>query len=287
MAKSKKNRKQGTAYSRSSEKTAVKAKKYLGQHFLKDEEVAKKIGDTLTLQGYKNVIEIGPGMGVLTKYLLQKELHVLAMDLDSESIEYLNTNFQLEHNNTLKRNNTFEVIEADFLRFDLNKIFSDEQYAITGNFPYNISSQIVFKTLENRSRIPEFTGMFQKEVAQRICAKEGSKTYGILSVFTQAFYDAEYLFTVPPDVFNPPPKVDSGVLRLIRKKEYTLSCDEKLFLRVIKTAFGQRRKTLRNSLKSFQLPEEIRTLELFALRPEQLTVDQFIELTQLIEKLPS
>ncbi|WP_108867493.1 16S rRNA (adenine(1518)-N(6)/adenine(1519)-N(6))-dimethyltransferase RsmA [Aquimarina aquimarini] len=287
MAKPKKNKKQSTTYSRFSEKTAVKAKKHLGQHFLKDEEVAKKIGDTLTLQGYKNVIEIGPGMGVLTKYLLQKELHVLAMDLDSESIEYLNTNFQLEHNNTLKRNTTFEVVEADFLKFDLDKIFSEEQYAITGNFPYNISSQIVFKTLENRSRIPEFTGMFQKEVAQRICAKEGNKTYGILSVFTQAFYDAEYLFTVPPDVFNPPPKVDSGVLRLIRKKDYTLPCDEKLFLRVIKTAFGQRRKTLRNSLKSFQLPEEIRTLELFALRPEQLAVDQFIELTQLIEKLPS
>ncbi len=285
MAKYKKNKKYTSNHSSSHEKTAVRAKKHLGQHFLKDENVAKKIGDTLTLTGYKNVIEIGPGMGVLTKYILQKELHVVAMDLDSESIEYLNTSFQLEHNETIRENASFKVLEADFLKFDLNTLFANEQLAITGNFPYNISTQIVFKTLENRDRIPEFTGMFQKEVAQRICEKEGSKVYGILSVLTQAFYDVEYLFTVPPSVFNPPPKVDSGVLRLIRKKEYSLPCDEKLFFRVVKTAFGQRRKTLRNSLKTFQLSEEIKELEIFNKRPEQLNVDQFIELTLLIEKL--
>ncbi len=267
-----------------SEKTTVRAKKHLGQHFLKDENIAKKIGDTLTLNGYQNVIEIGPGMGVLTKYILQKELHVVAMDLDTESIDYLNTSFQLEHHETIRENKSFQVLEADFLKFDLGTLFSNEQFAITGNFPYNISSQIVFKTLENRDRIPEFTGMFQKEVAQRICEQSGSKAYGILSVLTQAFYDAEYLFTVPPSVFNPPPKVDSGVLRLIRKKEYALPCDEKLLFKVVKTAFGQRRKTLRNSLKSLNLHEDIKSLEVFNQRPEQLHVDQFIELTQRIEK---
>ncbi|WP_062054719.1 16S rRNA (adenine(1518)-N(6)/adenine(1519)-N(6))-dimethyltransferase RsmA [Aquimarina longa] len=280
-----KNKKKYTPnHKRSPEKTAVKAKKHLGQHFLKDENVARKIGDTLTLNGYQNVIEIGPGMGVLTKYILQKDINLVAMDLDSESIAYLNTNFQLEHYEILKGNTSFQVIEADFLKFDLSKLFSKEQFAITGNFPYNISTQIVFKTLENRDRIPEFTGMFQKEVAQRICERSGSKIYGILSVLTQAFYEVEYLFTVPPDVFNPPPKVDSGVLRLIRKKEYGLSCDEKLFFKVVKTAFGQRRKTLRNSLKTFELEEEIKTLEILSKRPEQLSVEQFLELTLLIEK---
>lgn len=284
MGKPKKNKKYNLNPISSFEKTAVKAKKHLGQHFLKDENIAKKIGDTLTLQGYKNVIEIGPGMGVLTKYILQKDIDVIAMDLDRESIEYLNTNFYLEHTEVLRGNTTFRVIEADFLKYDLNLLFAKEQFAITGNFPYNISTQIVFKTLENKDRIPEFTGMFQKEVAQRICEKAGSKAYGILSVLTQAFYDAEYLFTVLPNVFNPPPKVDSGVLRLIRKKEYSLPCDEKLFFRVVKTAFGQRRKTLRNSLKTFELSDEIKTLEILNKRPEQLSVDQFIELTLLIDK---
>lgn len=269
---------------RSSEKTEVKAKKHLGQHFLKDENIAKKIGDTLTLEGYRNVIEIGPGMGVLTKYILQKDVDIIAMDLDSESIEYLNTNFHLEHHEILKGNTKFKVIEADFLKFDLSMLFPGEQFAITGNFPYNISTQIVFKTLENKDRIPEFTGMFQKEVAQRICEKAGSKAYGILSVLTQAFYTAEYLFTVAPDVFNPPPKVESGVLRLIRKKEYSLPCNEKLFFKVVKTTFGQRRKTLRNSLKTFSLTEEIRALDFLSKRPEQLSVEEFIELTLIIQK---
>ncbi|WP_378185829.1 16S rRNA (adenine(1518)-N(6)/adenine(1519)-N(6))-dimethyltransferase RsmA [Aquimarina sp. W85] len=274
---------------RSSAKTAVAAKKHLGQHFLEDEEVAKAIGDTLSLDNYINCIEIGPGMGVLTKYLLQKDINLIAMDLDTESIGYLNTSFALEFSKHITGKNSFQVIEADFLKYDLDLLFPREQFAITGNFPYNISSQIVFKTLDNRSRIPEFTGMFQKEVAQRICAGPGSKTYGIISVLTQAFYDAEYLFTVPPTVFNPPPKVDSGVLRLRRKNNYTLPCEEKLLYTVVKTAFNQRRKTLRNSLKSI-LPDQIDTADLlFSKRPEQLAVTEFIDLTLIIEhyqKLP-
>lgn len=264
------------------EKSPVRAKKHLGQHFLKDEDIAKKIGNTLSFEGYKNVLEIGPGTGVLTKYLLEKDLVVTAMDLDKESIVYLEDHFILEHARLGKKEN-FRVIEADFLKFDLSTLFGKEEFAITGNFPYNISTQIVFKTLELRHQIPEFSGMFQKEVAQRICAKEGSKIYGILSVLAQAFYEAEYLFTVGPEVFSPPPKVESGVLRLTRKKDVHLPCNEKLFYRVVKTGFQQRRKTLRNSLKSFDLSEELKEDLIFAQRPEQLSVDQFIGLTQKIE----
>ncbi|WP_378180659.1 16S rRNA (adenine(1518)-N(6)/adenine(1519)-N(6))-dimethyltransferase RsmA [Aquimarina sp. SS2-1] len=283
-SKFKKNKNQRSSQKTPQEKTAVRAKKHLGQHFLKDENIAKKIGDTLTLTNYSNVIEIGPGMGVLTKYILQKDVNLIAMDLDTESIQYLNTSFPLEHPEIRNGKGEFQVIEADFLKFDLDTLFNNEPFAIIGNFPYNISSQIVFKTLENRHRIPEFTGMFQKEVAQRICEKPGTKTYGILSVLTQAFYNAEYLFTVPPSVFNPPPKVDSGVLRLIRKPEQTLECNEPLFYKVVKTAFGQRRKTLRNSLKVFQLSDKIKEMDILTKRPEQLDVNQFIELTLLIEK---
>ena len=259
----------------------VKAKKHLGQHFLKDEEVAERIGNTLTLNGYENVLEIGPGTGVLTKYILQKGKNVIAADLDTESIEYLNQSFALDHPSISTEN--FQVIEADFLKMNLEKLFNGKAFAITGNFPYNISTQIVFKAIENRDLVPEFTGMFQKEVAQRICEKEGSKTYGILSVLTQAYYDAEYLFTVPPTVFNPPPKVDSGVLRLIRKEDYGLPVEEKLFFRVVKTAFQQRRKTLRNSLKTFDLSPQLKEDSIFGQRPEQLSVQQFLELTQKIQ----
>lgn len=262
----------------------VRAKKHLGQHFLKDENIARKIGDTLSLEGYTQVLEIGPGMGVLTKYLLEKPIDVFAMDLDSESIAYLEEVFTPEFQLASGRKEAFNVLEADFLKCDLRAIFGDEPFAITGNYPYNISSQIVFKALEWRHQIPEFTGMFQKEVAQRICEKEGSKTYGILSVLTQAFYEAEYLFTVPPGVFNPPPKVDSGVLRLRRKENFTLPCDEKLFFKVVKTAFQQRRKTLRNSLKSIGVPENLKEDAIFGQRPEQLGVDAFIELVQMLEK---
>ncbi|MCL4114442.1 UNVERIFIED_CONTAM: hypothetical protein GTU68_059158 [Idotea baltica] len=202
------------------------------------------------------------------------------MDLDRESIAYLNTNFSLE--NPLEKKGKITVLEADFLKFDLLSLFKNEQFAITGNFPYNISTQIVFKMLEIKEYVPEFTGMFQKEVAARICSNNGSKAFGILSVYAQAFYDAEYLFTVPPDVFDPPPKVDSGVLRLTRKKDFKLAVDEKLFLRVIKTAFNQRRKTLRNSLKVFSLSDNLKEDIIFTLRPEQLTVADFVGLTEKI-----
>ncbi len=268
------------------EEGAVRAKKHLGQHFLKDENIAKKIADTLSLESYSNVLEIGPGMGVLTKYLLQRNLDLVAMDLDEESIVYLNHSFPLEHQEILKKNNRLNVVEADFLKFDLTELYGEEEFAITGNFPYNISSQIVFKMLEMRGKIPEFSGMFQKEVAQRICEKPGSKTYGILSVLVQAFYDAEYLFTVPPTVFDPPPKVDSGVLRLKRKENQKLPCDERLFFKVVKTAFNQRRKTLRNSLKTFNLSDNLKEDAIFDQRPEQLGVADFVTLTQKIANDP-
>lgn len=277
-----KNHKKRNAKSRKVE-GPVKAKKYLGQHFLKDENIAKQISETLTLNGYKNVLEIGPGTGVLTKYLLSRDLDLVAMELDTESIVYLNHSFPMEHPKVVQRNGSFQVIEADFLNYDLTQLFASEPFAITGNFPYNISTQIVFKMLEIKERIPEFSGMFQKEVAKRICEKEGSKAYGILSVLVQAFYDAEYLFTVHPQVFDPPPKVQSGVLRLVRKPDFRLDCDEKLFFRVVKSAFNHRRKTLRNSLKSFELSEALREDDIFNLRPEQLSVADFIQLTQKIE----
>lgn len=254
---------------------SVRAKKHLGQHFLKDESIAQKIADSLTGKGYDNVLEIGPGMGVLTKYLLKKNLKTFVIEIDSESVEYLQAHYL---------NLTDRIISKDFLKINLETYFGKEPLAIIGNFPYNISSQIVFKTIENRDQIPEFSGMFQKEVAKRIAEKEGSKVYGILSVLTQAFYDVEYLFTVPPSVFNPPPKVDSGVIRLVRKENYNLPVDEKLFFRVVKTAFQQRRKTLRNSLKTMNLSDILREDAIFAKRPEQLSVQEFINLTSKIEK---
>ena len=256
----------------------VKAKKHLGQHFLKDEEVSERIAKTLQKDNYSQVLEIGPGMGVLTKYLLKAYDRFVVMDLDRESIAYLNSTFKKEH--SIEDNSkVFEVVEADFLKVNLQQYFEDQQFAVIGNFPYNISTQIVFKTLEYKAQIPEFSGMFQKEVAERICAKEGSKTYGILSVLTQAFYEAEYLFTVPPEAFDPPPKIHSGVLRLKRKENYELPCEEKKLRDVVKTAFQQRRKTLRNSLKKFNLSPELREDPIFVKRPEQLSVDEFIELT--------
>lgn len=253
----------------------VRAKKHLGQHFLRDENIAQKIADTLSLDGYKDVLEIGPGMGVLSKYLLKKDITTHVIEIDTESVEYLKNNYL---------NLANRIYEKDFLKYDLTEVFKTKPFAIIGNFPYNISSQIVFKTLEMRDQIPEFSGMFQKEVAQRICSKEGSKVYGILSVLTQAFYDADYLFTVPPSVFNPPPKVDSGVLLLKRKANFSLTCDEALFFKVVKTAFQQRRKTLRNSLKTFNLSDNLKANTIFGQRPEQLAVAQFIELTRLIEQ---
>lgn len=252
----------------------VKAKKHLGQHFLKDESIAKAIADTLSLEGYNDVLEIGPGMGVLTQYLLDKPTNTYVIEIDTESVAYLDANYP-----KLKD----KIISKDFLKYDVNEIFEGKQFAIIGNFPYNISTQIVFRTLEFRYQIPEFSGMFQKEVAERICEKKGSKTYGILSVLAQAFYDAEYLFTVDEHVFNPPPKVKSGVMRLRRKEDFSLPCGEKLFFTVVKTAFQQRRKTLRNSLKTLNLSDNLREDKVLDLRPEQLSVEDFIALTQKIE----
>ena len=251
----------------------VRAKKHLGQHFLKDESVAKNIADTLSYKGYEKILEIGPGMGVLTKYLLEKPIETNVIEIDTESVAYLEENYPKLHGH---------IISKDFLKYNLNEVFKNDQFAIIGNFPYNISTQIVFKTLEMRNQIPEFSGMFQKEVAERICEKKGSKVYGILSVLTQAFYEAEYLFTVDEHVFDPPPKVKSGVLRLTRKQSYELPCDEKLFFSVVKQAFGQRRKTMRNSLKSMINSDNLKEDSIFDLRPEQLSYEQFIELTQKI-----
>jgi 16S rRNA (adenine1518-N6/adenine1519-N6)-dimethyltransferase len=253
---------------------AVKAKKHLGQHFLKDENIAKAIADTLNLQGYEDILEIGPGMGVLTKYLLEKDVNTYVIEIDNDSVVYLNENYP-----KLKD----KIISKDFLKYNINEVFEGKPFAIIGNFPYNISTQIVFRTLEMRHQIPEFAGMFQKEVAERICEKKGTKAYGILSVLVQAFYDAEYLFTVNEDVFIPPPKVKSGVLRLRRKENFVLPCNERLFFTVVKTAFQQRRKTMRNSLKTLNLSDNLREDSIFDLRPEQLDVAQFLALTQKIE----
>ncbi|RNL93433.1 16S rRNA (adenine(1518)-N(6)/adenine(1519)-N(6))-dimethyltransferase RsmA [Sinomicrobium pectinilyticum] len=252
----------------------VRPKKHLGQHFLNDENIAGKIADTLTLRGYKTVLEIGPGMGVLTKYLLRKDISTYVVEIDTESVAYLK-----EHYPGLSG----RIISEDFLRYDVREVLKDEPFAIIGNFPYNISSQIVFKMLDMREQVPEFSGMFQKEVAERVCEKKGSKAYGILSVLVQAFYDAEYLFTVSENVFTPPPKVKSGVLRLRRKEDFRLPCDEKLFFKIVKTAFGQRRKTLRNSLKTLGLSDILKEDIIFGQRPEQLSVQDFIRLTQKIE----
>jgi 16S rRNA (adenine1518-N6/adenine1519-N6)-dimethyltransferase len=254
----------------------VKPKKYLGQHFLKDEHIAKKIADALITSEYKDVLEIGPGMGVLTKYLLENEKFTTSViEIDKESVNYLKQYYKDLEN---------RIFEKNFLKVDLKELFQEKQFAIIGNFPYNISTQIVFKTLENKTQIPEFTGMFQKEVAERIAEKAGSKKYGILSVLTQAFYEVEYLFTVPPSVFDPPPKVESGVIRLIRKKNFQLPVNEKMFFQVVKTAFNQRRKMLRGSLKSLGISAELKQNDLLTKRPEQLSVDEFIHLTELIEK---
>ncbi len=260
----------------------VKAKKHLGQHFLKDETIARSIAETLSLGAYDHVLEIGPGTGVLTKYLLSREMELTVMDLDKESIQYLYQQFPKKFPDAVAKGKSFNVLEADFLKFDLQQYYGKQQFAIIGNFPYNISSQIVFKMLENREFVPEFSGMFQKEVAQRICAGKGNKTYGILSVLVQAFYHSEYLFTVHPQVFDPPPKVQSGVLRLSRKATFRLDCQEALLFKVVKTAFGQRRKTLRNSLKTFNLSNSLKEDTIFGQRPEQLDVEEFIALTKKI-----
>jgi 16S rRNA (adenine1518-N6/adenine1519-N6)-dimethyltransferase len=253
----------------------VKAKKHLGQHFLKDEQIAAQIADSLSFSGYNSILEIGPGMGVLTKYLLEKDIDTHVIEIDIESVQYLNKHYPKLHG---------KIILEDFLKFNFENYFNQKQFAIIGNFPYNISTQIVFKVLEMKDFIPEFSGMFQKEVAERICHKEGSKAYGILSVLTQAFYDVEYLFTVSETVFIPPPKVKSGVMKMTRKIDYTIPCSTNLLYQVVKLAFNQRRKTLRNSLKSMNLSQNLILDEILNKRPEQLSVKQFINLTLKIEQ---
>ena len=249
----------------------VRAKKFLGQHFLTDESIAERIAHSIS-DGTRCLLEIGPGMGVLTKYLVDSTEHQFkAIEIDRESVAYLHDHYP-----------TLDVIEGDFLRLDLKNIFP-EPFAVIGNFPYNISSQILFQVFENRHMIPEVVGMFQKEVAERVAAGPGSKTYGILSVLLSAFYDIEYLFTVHEHVFNPPPKVKSAVIRLTRNSVTSLECDEKLFVQVVKAGFNQRRKTLRNALRSAGLPIDAVDEAMLSKRAEQLSVEQFISLTKTIQ----
>ena len=254
----------------------VKPKKFLGQHFLKDLKVAQDIADTVDACPELPILEVGPGMGVLTQFLLPKERQVKVVEVDYESVAYLREAYpQLEEN----------IIEDDFLKMNLHRLFDDQPFVLTGNYPYNISSQIFFKMLENKELRPCCTGMIQKEVAERIAAAPGSKTYGILSVLIQAWYDVEYLFTVHEHVFNPPPKVKSAVIRMTRNDKLQLGCNERLFKQVVKTTFNQRRKTLRNSIKPIlgkdcPLTEDI----IFNKRPEQLSVQEFVELTNKVEE---
>ncbi|NOZ34689.1 MAG: 16S rRNA (adenine(1518)-N(6)/adenine(1519)-N(6))-dimethyltransferase RsmA [Chlorobi bacterium] len=249
----------------------VKPKKYLGQHFLKDKNIAEKIVNALSANGINDVLEIGAGTGILTEFLLKKDINLFVIEIDTESIDYLKQHFF-----ELKE----RLLSEDFLKFKLSGFFKND-IALIGNFPYNISSQIVFKILENKHIVKEAVGMFQKEVAERICASPGNKTYGIISVLTQAYYEAEYLFTVSEKVFYPPPKVKSGVIRLLRKDSVNLNCDDVLFKKVVKTGFNQRRKTLRNSLKSLTHNIETENV-IFNKRPEQLSVEEFVELTRII-----
>jgi len=247
----------------------VRPKKSLGQHFLNDQNIARKIAESIEGQP-QMVLEIGPGMGVLTKFLKEKHDNLKVVEIDKESVGYLITNLLLPEE---------KIISGDFLQLDLSEHCPDN-YCIIGNFPYNISSQIFFKILEERNHVTQTVCMIQKEVAERIAAPSGSKTYGILSVLLQAFFDIKYLFTVPEHVFVPPPKVKSAVIRLQRNSTNELDCDEELFFKIVKTAFNQRRKTLRNSLRSMFQPEKL-SAEIFNERPERLNVADFVMLTKL------
>lgn len=260
----------------------VKAKKSLGQHFLQDLGIAQKIAETIEGPQLPDaakewsglpVVEVGPGMGVLSQFLMKSGREVKAVELDEESVEFLKKVFP-----------ALDVVEGDFLKMNLDELFAGE-FALIGNYPYNISSQIFFKVLDNKEKIPVVAGMLQKEVAERICSGPGSKIYGILSVLLQVWYDCEYLFDVPPGVFAPPPKVMSGVIRLTRNSRQSLECDEKVFKNIVKTSFGQRRKTLRNSLAGLIPPNSPLLADpILALRPERLSVEDFIKLTLAIEK---
>ncbi|QAR31546.1 16S rRNA (adenine(1518)-N(6)/adenine(1519)-N(6))-dimethyltransferase RsmA [Ornithobacterium rhinotracheale] len=252
----------------------VKAKKHLGQHFLNDLNIAEKIVEALTWEDYSEVLEIGPGMGVLTQFLLREQRPVSVVEIDAESVAYLNEKY-----NGVKQN--LPIFSEDFLKMNLSQHFHNP-IAVIGNFPYNISTQIMFKVLENKGLIPQVVGMFQKEVAERIAAPHGSKVYGILSVLVQAYYRAEYLFTVDENVFTPPPKVKSGVIRLTRFREEIEGVPYAFFLNLVKTAFNQRRKKLSNALKSLNQNELLASLKYKDLRAEQLSVEDFIELAKIL-----
>lgn len=257
---------------------SVRPKKNLGQHFLTDLSIARRIADTVDACPDIPVLEIGPGMGVLTQYLITKDREVKAVEIDSESVAYLHANFPKLRDN---------IIGDDFLRMDLNEIFAGHQFVLTGNYPYDISSQIFFKMLDYKDLIPCCTGMIQREVALRMASEPGNKAYGILSVLIQAWYDVEYLFTVDEHVFNPPPKVKSAVIRMTRNGVTNLGCDERLFKRIVKAVFNQRRKMLRVSLRQIFSGTPARpvfyTNEVMTKRPEQLSVAQFVELTNMVE----
>lgn len=251
--------------------STVKPKKRLGQHFLESSEIAKKIVDCLDCNDINTIIEIGPGMGILTNHIIKLSKNSFFIEIDNESVDYLKKEFsEIEQS----------IIQEDFLKIDLKKFKSP--LAIIGNFPYNISSQIVFKIIENKNTVETLVGMFQLEVAKRICEKPGSKSYGILSVLVQAYYETSFEFLLESTYFNPPPKVNSGVITLKRKKQLELKCNETLFFKVVKTSFQQRRKTIRNSLKVFNLSNNIKEDVIFGKRPETLSVDDFIHLTNII-----
>ena len=251
----------------------VRAKKYLGQHFLNDINVAKRTTDLLKKRENQNILEIGPGMGMLTQYLIEKKTNLKLIEIDLESIVFLENNFSNIEN---------KIIEGDFLKININNIFKSD-ISIIGNFPYNISSQILFKVYENKDIIFELVGMFQKEVAERIISNSGRKR-GILSVFIQAFYNVEYCFTIEAESFSPPPKIKSAVIKLSRNSREKLDCDPILFKNIVKSAYNQRRKTLRNALKSFNLKIDDKITNLLTLRAEKLSVDEFIKITQNVEK---
>lgn len=257
---------------------AVKPKKKLGQHFLTDLDIARRIANTVDTCPDLPILEIGPGMGVLTQFLVEKQRQLKIVEIDSESVAYLNERFPRLSDN---------IIGADFLKMNLANVFQGQPFVLTGNYPYDISSQIFFKMLDNKELIPCCTGMIQREVAQRMAAQPGSKAYGILSVLMQAWYEVEYLFTVGEHVFNPPPKVKSAVIRLTRNATINLGCDWLLFRRLVKTVFGQRRKMLRVSLRQiFPSPpnDDFYQHPFMILRPEQLSIQQFVELTNIVEQ---
>ena len=260
----------------------VRPKKNLGQHFLIDLGIAQRIADTVDACADIPVLEVGPGMGVLTQFLAKKPRELAVVEIDKESVEYLKT-----HPLPFPRGGELRIIQGDFLRMDLSEVFGDQPFVLTGNYPYDISSQIFFKMLDNHDLIPCCTGMIQHEVALRMAAKPGNKQYGILSVLMQVWYDVEYLFTVEPSVFNPPPKVQSAVIRLTRNSVKDLGCDEQLFRRVVKATFGQRRKMLRVSLRQLfdqQPPADFFQQEIMTRRPEQLTIAEFVNLTNLVSE---